>query len=233
MKFLAHDTPKCGQLIAVMLLATLAGCAAQMNPIGEAKFDCNRRQDAKSPYCRSFKSVDAATTPELPESRFDKNFSISELDKLNGIAPDSSSPAEADKRGPAVATLLPHQRRSEPELTGAPVREGPVIQRVWIKRFVDGRDVLTENTVVYKEIKPTRWAGFDTKTISISDTKNYPRRPAEQTPASFQNQASQAQTPPAQRPPEFSQPNSSSSDASESATDPAANGFINSNSMPK
>lgn len=233
MKFLAHQIKDRSNpvllVVAAIALSALAGCANQMNPIGEAKFDCNRRQDAKSPYCRSFRSVDAATAPELPDSRFDKNFTISELDKLNGIAPDNVQ-ADTEKKTVVAPTLLPHQRLPEPELTGAPVREGPVIQRVWIKRFVDGRDVLTENTVVYKEIKPTRWAGFDTKTPSVGDTKNYPRRPAEQTPASLQSQANPSQTPVAQNAPEFSQPNSG--EASESVMNPAANGF-NSNSMPK
>jgi len=214
--------------VILLGLLILSGCANQMNPVGEAKFDCNRRQDAKSPHCRSFKSVDAATGGELPDSRFDKSFNIKELDKLNGIAPDLVIQKEdgADQKIRTPAVVLPHQRRSEPALVGAPVREGPVIQRVWVKRFVDGRDVLTENTVVYREIKPTRWAGFDTRTTAASaEAKSYPRRPIEQAAPS----SASAQAPANPRAPEFSQP--STSEASESATDPAVSGF--NNSMPK
>ncbi|OYU42281.1 MAG: hypothetical protein CFE44_24860, partial [Burkholderiales bacterium PBB4] len=161
----------------------LAGCAAQMNPVGEAKFDCNRRQDSRSPHCRSFKSVDASTNGELPNSRFDKEFKVSDLDRLYGIDPDEVV-VEKPKSTPAKAAL-PHQRRNEPPLAGSPVREGPVIQRVWIKRFVDGRDLLTENTVVYKEIKGTKWAGFDAVgTDNMADAKTYPRRPPEAIPPS-------------------------------------------------
>jgi conjugal transfer pilus assembly protein TraV len=201
----------------------LAGCAAQMNPVGEAKFDCNRRQDSRSPHCRSFKSVDASTNGELPNSRFDKEFKVSDLDRLNGIDPDD---AVVDKnKTPPIKIARPHQRRNEPPLAGSPVREGPVIQRVWIKRFVDGRDLLTENTVVYKEIKGTKWAGFDSiGTKNMVNTNTYPRRPAEVTPTAIGGIREQRQTPA----PEFSQPGHPES--AEPALDPSVNG---SSTMPK
>lgn len=55
---------------------------------------------------------------------------------------------------------LPHQMGDMQSLDGVPVRVGPVVQRVWIKRFVDGNDLITSNVVVYKEVIPNHWAGF-------------------------------------------------------------------------
>lgn len=202
--------------------ALLAGCATQMNPVGEAKFDCNRRQDAKSPHCRSFRAVDQATDAPLPQSRYDQAFSISDMDRLTGISPDDASlKASPGKEGAKTPPLLPHQVRNDAPLTGQPVREGPVVQRVWIKRHVDGRDVLTEDTVVYREIKPTRWAGFPTPAVQVGVDAPYPRRPKEETatPPQRSNQPQPQQTPS----PEFNQPGNSDA-MPESAFDPAING---------
>ncbi len=232
-------TKKIG-LAAAAVILLLQGCASQMNPVGEAKFDCNRKQDSKSPYCRSFKSVDASTSGDLPQSRFDKEFNIGEFDRLTGISPDET-PGEKDKASKSAApkvVVLPHQVRLEPALAGAPVREGPVVQRVWVKRFVDGSDLLTENTVVYKEIKGTRWAGFDAPGSSAyQDQKVYPRRPADQqqsAPPQSQQQPGapveqQPRPAPTQSNSEFNQPGATAAQ-NESAFDPAVSG---STSMPK
>jgi conjugal transfer pilus assembly protein TraV len=153
---------------AALFLATLSGCASWFTPIGSDKFDCNRKQDANSPYCRSFKSVNAATKNDLPDSRFDKSYTVADYDKLTGIAPvdapDSNAPSTAPQNG--VAQLLPHQIQTSIQslpIEGSPVRVGPIIQRTLIKRFVDSDDRLTENLVVYKEIRGNRWAGFDSQ----------------------------------------------------------------------
>jgi type IV conjugative transfer system lipoprotein TraV len=219
-------------LASVCTLLLLQGCASQMNPVGEVKFDCNRRQDAKSPYCRSFRSVDASTTGEIPQSRFDKEFNMEELDRLIGISPDEDTKTESSATGKKPRpVILPHQIRQEPPLSGAPVREGPVVQRVWVKRFVDGNDVLTENTVVYKEIRGNRWAGFEGQGTSlIGDQRTYPRRPIETTPPAPNNTNVQdAQRPQSAPPTEFNQPGSNS-EPSEAAFDPAVSG---SQTMPK
>lgn len=220
-------------LASVCTLLVLQGCASQMNPVGEVKFDCNRRQDAKSPYCRSFRSVDASTTGEIPQSRFDKEFNMEELDRLIGISPDEEAKGESNINGkpkqPRPVTL-PHQMRQEPALVGAPVREGPVVQRVWVKRFVDGNDVLTENTVVYKEIRGNRWAGFDGQGSSvIGDQRTYPHRPVEPQPVQAANTNPDAPRPPGAPSTEFNQPGSNS-EQTESAFDPAVSG---SQTMPK
>ncbi len=218
--------------ISVCVLLLLQGCAAQMNPVGEVKFDCNRRQDAKSPYCRSFRSVDASTAGEIPQSRFDKEFNMEELDRLIGINPDEDTKPQATSNAKKPRpVILPHQVRQEPPLTGAPIREGPVVQRVWVKRFVDGNDVLTENTVVYKEIRGNRWAGFDGQsTPQLGDQRTYPRRPIEVPVAAVSNANSQDAPRSLGAPsPDFNQPGSNS-EQSEAAFDPAVSG---SQTMPK
>lgn len=221
-------------LASVCALLVLQGCASQMNPVGEVKFDCNRRQDAKSPYCRSFRSVDASTSGEIPQSRFDKDFQMEELDRLIGISPDEDAKGESNansKPKQVRPVVLPHQVRQEPPLLGAPVREGPVVQRVWVKRFVDGNDVLTENTVVYKEIRGNRWAGFDGQGSSlIGDQRVYPHRPPEaKTPPTTNPTPGDPQRTQGTPPNEFNQPGSNS-EQSESAFDPAVSG---SQTMPK
>jgi len=213
-------------LLSSVLLSILQGCGSMMNPIGDAKFDCNRKQDAKSPYCRSFKSVERSTNGEIPPSRFDQTFKMSDLDRMTGIAPDD---VEENKQSKSIdkPTLLPHQKPSYGQpLAGAPVREGPVIQRVWIKRFVDGSDLLTENTVVYKEIRSTRWHGFDEREGGTS-RNTYPHRPTESATVEGKpsNENGQSQT-------EFSQPGQPSEFA-ESVNDPAVSGTSSSTSMPQ
>ncbi len=217
---------------SVCILIVLQGCAAQMNPVVEVKFDCNRRQNAKSPYCRSFRSVDASTAGEIPQSRFDKEFNMEDLDRLIGINPDDDTKSEATAKGKKPRpSILPHQVRQEPPLVGAPIRKGPVVQRVWVKRFVDGNDVLTENMVVYKEIRGNHWAGFDGQLTSpIGDQRTYPRRPMEVSPTAVSNaipqDAQRIQGAPSS---DFNQPGSNS-EQSESAIDPAVSG---SQTMPK
>ena len=68
-------------------LASLGGCASMFNPIGDNKYDCNRKENPDSPYCHSFRSVERATSNDIPDSRYDQSMSIAEIDKLTGIAP--------------------------------------------------------------------------------------------------------------------------------------------------
>lgn len=211
----------------------IAGCASQMNPVGETKFDCNRRQDSKSVYCRSFKAVEASTAGEIPPSRYDKEYKLSEFDRMTGIAPDEEVTAEPTQQvnvksaKPTKPVVLPHQVRQDAPLAGAPVREGPVIQRVWIKRFVDGRDLLTENTVVYKEIRGTRWAGFDEAQLNLAtQMRAYPHKPVE--PVASTPRSTSADSRPAGAP-DFIQP-ASNGEADETANSPAESGLL---TMPK
>lgn len=204
----------------IATVALLQGCASAFNPVGESKFDCNRKQDPKSPFCRSFKSVEAATAADLPKSRFDQEFTLSENDRMTGIAPDEDKSTPPNQN--ISKTILPHQANYGKPIAGAPVREGPVIQRVWVKRFVDGDDLLTENTIVYKEIRGTRWAGFDAASTGKSgQLRNYPHKTPAPTPAT-RLQSKDVEKP--QDTTDFKQPGDNLSWQEETATSPAASG---------
>ena len=52
-----------------------------------------------------------------------------------------------------------------------------LVQRVWVKRFVDGNDLLVGETVIYKEIIGSHWQGFggaDSSSSSISSAASLP-----------------------------------------------------------
>jgi hypothetical protein len=72
----------------------------------------------------------------------------------------------------------------KPIADDTPVRVGPVVQRTWIKRHADGNDMLIGDMVVYKEIVPTHWAGFQrppglagVPSASVTTGGVYPHRP--------------------------------------------------------
>lgn len=172
-------------VVAVGLLVTLSGCASAFNPIGSNSYDCNRKQDPSSIYCHSFKAVEASTNGELPDSRFDTELKFSQYDKATEIAPVTDTPHAVVKSGGGESVVI--GRGSLPGLGGAdstppdgtPVRQGPVIQRTWIKHFVDGSDMLTGDTIVYKEIVPTHWAGFDGGDLAGGAQGVYPHKSTE------------------------------------------------------
>jgi hypothetical protein len=190
-------------LLPTMLVGTLSGCSNAFNPIGTNTYDCNRKQDPSSIYCHSFRAVEASTHGELPDSRFDRELKFSQYDKATEIAPvgeggrvDSGNrlvsgsgeairtAGEGSGTGRAERMPLPHAAMREAgPLAGMPVREGPVVQRVWIKHFVDGNDMLTGDTMVYKEIISTRWAGFDGGNPATAQRGVYPHRLADAKPA--------------------------------------------------
>ena len=231
---------------AAIAAALLSGCAANFNPIGESKFDCNRKQDPSSFYCRSFSAVEASTNGALPETRFGTPFRIEDQDARQNIAPtqavqfSSQTTTNYGVAGtPPVATtptftapiVLPHQVRSAP-LQGAPVRNGPVIQRVWIKRHVTEDDALVESTVVYKETQAPSWAGFKPATPVAgggSAVAPYPRRAPPDKSEKLISTAAGRDTPAEQ--PRIFQPSSIPARAEEEAApSPADTGD---NSMPK
>lgn len=149
----------------------LAGCSSAFNPIGSNTYDCNRKQDPTSIFCHSFRAVEASTNGPLPDSRFDTELKFSQYDKATDIAP----PARPDIARPPLLTgsgepiRLGSGGMASPGSAASdtvppadlPVRAGPVIQRTWIKRFVDDNDMLTSNLTVFKEVVPSRWTGFD------------------------------------------------------------------------
>lgn len=175
------DTTK--WLAAATLVGSLCGCS--FNPIGESTFDCNRKENP-SPFCRSFKALVKSTDGPLPESRFDKEFRMSDYDRATGIAPDDLTAASGRSEASAGgAALLPHQQVSSAgdPVAGMPVRKAPVIQRVWIKRFVDENDSLQEDVVVYREVQGPRWTGFEARGRDTQGPDAYPRRAPSASPA--------------------------------------------------
>ncbi|MFS2023484.1 TraV family lipoprotein [Massilia sp. CT11-137] len=167
-------------LAAAALATAVAGCS--FNPIGESSFDCNRKENP-SAYCRSFKALEKSTNGPLPESRFDKEFRMSDYDRATGIAPDGPAPQAADTLPAAGAALLPHQRLhggGDP-VAGLPVRKAPVVQRVFIKRFVDENDSLQDDMIVYREVRGSRWTGFEAGQGARA-AGAYPHRPRNSTP---------------------------------------------------
>ena len=144
-------------LIAVL---SLSACADMMAPQGVSKFDCNRKEDPSSEYCRSFRAVDEGTQGGIPPSYYDRPFSLEESYKLQGIAPSKDQLKKANKAEFTVASdgtiILPMQADSGSNAfqDGAPIRTAPVLKRTWIKSYVDENDSLHENPgLIYRESK--------------------------------------------------------------------------------
>lgn len=201
-------------LAAAALAVTLAGCS--FSPIGESTFDCNRKENP-SEFCRSFKALEKSTNGPLPESRFDKEFKMSDYDRATGIAPDAPASRAPGRVAVASAGSLPHQRMSatgEP-VAGMPVRKAPVVQRVYIKRFVDENDSLQGDMIVYREIKGSRWTGFDGAGHETHAPGAYPHRAKDSIPVEADlATASSQQT-------NLAQPDSSADGGAGSAMSPA------------
>jgi len=169
---------------AIGAMFVLTGCSSLFNPIGESTFDCNRKENP-SEYCRSFKAVEKSTSDALPESRFDKEFKMSDYDQATGVAPVvkvvGKDDAKTDAPVQSMKSQLPHNRpvgKSE-IVPGAPVRQAPVIQRVYIKSFVDENDMLQGDLIVYKEVQGSKWTGFDApnSSINVAGGAVYPHKP--------------------------------------------------------
>lgn len=212
------------KFIAIALAAaTLSACS--FNPIGESTFDCNRKENA-SEYCRSFKALEKSTNGTLPESRFDKEFRMSDFDRANGLAPDAPSDKPSTNSLPSgasvYAAVLPHNRATQGSdlVAGAPVRRAPVIQRVFIKQFVDENDMLQGDVVVYKEVKGSKWTGFDATSSSASTggPAIYPHKTQDSPVVAVEPTA------PASQGANFSQPEGNAEGTGGTATPPAVNG---------
>lgn len=191
----------------------LSGCS--FNPIGESTFDCNRKENP-SEYCRSFKAFERSTNGPLPESRFDREFRMSDHDRATGIAPDPAK-EQLVPNSPSNSTRLPHERvRSQDDsMPGMPVRKAAVVQRALIKRFVDENDSVQENVIVYREVQGPRWAGFATVNRGSGLSASYPHRPKTNNSA-----GAEVETPPPQQT-DLTQPKSSTDGAVGSAMPPA------------
>ena len=149
----------------LIVLATVSGCS--FAPIGENRFDCNRK-DNPNAYCRSIKALERSTQGELPETRYEKQFNMQDYDRayeLNDTVQKKSLPLQLGIETLSVkksySALPPYPMGGEEILKGAPVRVAPVIQRVYIKSYVDADDMLIQDQIIYKEIARSKWTGFE------------------------------------------------------------------------
>ena len=152
-------------LALLMIASVLTGCS--FAPIGENTFECNRKSNP-SAYCRSFKALEKSTNGDLPESRFDIEFKMSDYDKATGIAPTDQEQGAVAGVTPVAGGALPHNASKQggrldglKGVEGMPVRRTPVVQRTWIKSFVDDNDMLQGSTRVFKEVQGATWSGFE------------------------------------------------------------------------
>jgi hypothetical protein len=181
---------------ACAALLGLTGCSGLMTPVGSENFGCSRTQNPMEAdlNCISFRGTVASTDGSLAPTRFDKQLTTAALDRQTGVAPTEGASSQPAQRPDApvapqpVRQALPtagrllHHIDAEP-LAGRPVREAPVILRVRVNRWVDENDMLHEGTVLYREITPTRWSGFDPiprarRASSAGQALGYPHRPA-------------------------------------------------------
>ena len=234
-----------GALTAAAVSAlVLSGCTNLLTPIGHNTYDCNRKENPASQFCHSFKAVEASTSGPLPDSRYDETLRIGDVDKMTGIAPTGGKvperlPPRAEPGAVgAIGTGEFRPFNTAASLEGLPVRLGPMVQRVWIKRFVDANDLLVGDTVIYKEIMGSRWSGFEVadparasamsggRAIS-SNAGIYPHRPPTVASGVMKalDGASSTSNPSrdASRPsrPEFNQPGAKASESGGLATVPA------------
>lgn len=142
-------------LIPLALTSLLGACS--FAPIGQNNFDCNR-QDSPKEYCRSFKAVEKSTNGTLPETRYEKSFEMTDYDKAFNL--DAKDGKKTDK---PIQQGLPHnyQVSQTAAVDGAPIRQAPILQRIYVKKFVDENDVLHQDQIIYKEVQASKWVGFD------------------------------------------------------------------------
>ena len=213
--------------ISLLGLGVLSLGACTFSPIGDNKFDCNRK-DAPLEYCRSVKAVLNSTDGALPDTKYGEKFNMEDYDIANGLS-DKPGSAPKEIKSPM---LLPHNLDAgAPPIAGAPVRQAPVIQKVFIKPFVDENDVLHEAQTAFKEVLASRWTGFDRQnTVSnLSGGVNYPHRSKDVAPV-FIETADNGTDDSGHSQPEFTQPNPQGQ-VSNGANSPAStNGE---NSMPR
>ncbi len=167
-------------IISLAIIQSLAGCASWFTPVGEDTFDCNRRDVPKSPHCRSMRSVDDSTSGSIPPTRYDRKFSMAEVDELNGISQENALPnPKTQTASNTTYKDVNSSSLSAATFSGMPVRQGPIIQRVWIQKFTTENDTLVQDTYVYKEVLPTHWSGFPENALNTGEAKTaqfYPHK---------------------------------------------------------
>ena len=175
-----------------VLLISIAGCS--FTPIGENKFDCNRK-DSPNEYCRSIKAIDRSTQGELPETRYEKEFDMRDYDRAYELDSKKSKDDRGTFNNPKdLTTNMTNAVRLRPQvvsntfklgypmgplpiLEGAPIRVAPVIQRIYIKSYVDADDKLIQDQIIYKEIAHSKWTGFESLSESHQPSNSGTVRP--------------------------------------------------------
>lgn len=144
----------------IPLVVSLNACSV-FRPVGQENFDCNGKKST-DPYCRSFKGVDRSTTGEIPDTKFDAAFNYVDRDKYMGDYVDSNGKPTKEATQAAANGTLPHEITGAGAsiIPGAPVRQVPVVQKIWVNRYVDGSDKLHQPVEIYQEVIGSRWSGF-------------------------------------------------------------------------
>jgi conjugal transfer pilus assembly protein TraV len=170
--------------IAGLLVAFgLAGCSV-FRPVGQENFDCSGKKST-DPYCRSIRGIDRSTVGSIPDTRFDKPFDYMSYSRYHGDLDDSEIGGSDGKRAAkpqSIADRLPHEIwQPGPVIQGAPVRAAPVIQKIWINRYVDSNDKLHQPTEIYQEVVGAQWVGAAApakRNASSTGANPYPFKPA-------------------------------------------------------
>ncbi len=170
--------------IAGLLAAVgLVGCSV-LRPVGQENFDCSGK-NSTDPYCRSIRGVDRSTVDAIPDTRFDKPFDYMSYSRYHGDLDDGDTGGSKGKQAAKprdIASQLPHEIWPPgPPIQGAPVRTAPVIQKIWINRYVDSNDTLHQPTEIYQEVVGARWVGAAApakRPASAVSAHPYPFKPA-------------------------------------------------------
>lgn len=187
-------------LVIGLLLTINAGCSV-FRPVGQENFDCSGKKST-DPFCRSIRGVDRSTVGAIPDTRYDKPFDYLSYSKYHGDLDDNDANEGKTNATTKVerTNLLPHEiGHPGPVIQGAPVRAAPVIQKIWVNRYVDTNDKLHQPNEIFQEVVGARWVGAapakratSNTAISTGSSNPYPFKPAKDTSAADGKGASQA-----------------------------------------
>ncbi|TXT28269.1 MAG: hypothetical protein FD131_3222 [Rhodocyclaceae bacterium] len=175
-------------VIGLLVTVSAAGCSV-FRPVGQENFDCSGKKST-DPYCRSIRGIDRSTVGAIPDTRYDKPFDYLSYSKYHGDLDDNDANASEGKTTATAkaksTNLLPHEiGQPGPVIQGAPVRAAPVIQKIWVNRYVDTNDKLHQPTEIFQEVVGARWVGAAPAKRATSSaagntgsTNPYPFKPA-------------------------------------------------------
>lgn len=165
-------------LLLPPLCASLFACSV-FRPVGQENFNCNGK-NSTNPYCRSIKGIDRSTQGNIPDTKFDTAFNYEDYDKYSGDYVDTQGKPTKEATHYAKSGVLPHEigGSNNAPIVGAPVRMAPVVQKIWVNRYVDGQDKLHQPVEVYQEVIGSRWSGVASgQNYQAEDGRAYPHMP--------------------------------------------------------